>query len=170
MGVVTWTNLKIESIPKMDKILLAPVDDLNYAIDFLYRILPRRIGQEVLLLNNVDLAAILAEDWPGDFDRLKAALPPWTLVLVISGLKRRPEEKIAYEENFLAEVLKNEFSNLRLGDTLPGFPGVPGKASDHPAQPLAGRPALLEKPGQRGLPDALFPHPAGKGALFRGDR
>ena len=46
---------------------------------------------------------------------------------MISGLKRRPEEKIAYEENFLAEVLKNEFANLRLGETLPGFPGVPGK-------------------------------------------
>ncbi len=127
MGVVTWTNLKIESIPRIDKVLMAPIDDLGYVIDFLYRILPRRIGQEVLLLNNVDLAAILAENWPGDFEKLKAALPPWTLILVISGLKRRPEEKIAYEENFLAEVLKNEFANLRLGETLPGFPGVPGK-------------------------------------------
>jgi FAD/FMN-containing dehydrogenase len=126
-GVVTWTNLKIESIPKMDKLLMAPIEDLGYAIDFLYRILPRRIGQEVLLLNNVDLAAILAEDWPGDFEKLKSTLPPWTLALVISGLKRRPEEKIAYEENFLAEVLKNEFPKLRLGETLPGFPGVPGK-------------------------------------------
>lgn len=127
MGVVTWTNLKIESIPRMDKILFAPVQELDYAINFLYRILPRRIGQEVLLLNNVDLAAILAENWPGDFVKLKAALPPWTLILVISGLKRRPEEKIAYEENFLAGVLKNEFPNLRLGETLPGFPGVPEK-------------------------------------------
>lgn len=127
MGVVTWTNLKIESIPKMDKILFAPIDNLGYAVDFLYRILPRRIGQEVLLLNQVDLAAILAEEWPDDFDKLKAALPPWTLVLVISGLLRRPEEKIAYEENFLAEVIKNEFSNLRLGENLPGFSGLRNK-------------------------------------------
>ena len=124
MGVVTWTNLKIESIPKMDKILFAPLDDLEYGIDFLYRILPRRIGQEVLLLNNVDLAAILAEEWPGDFEKLRAALPPWTLVLVISGLLRRPEEKIAYEENFLAQVIKNEFPDLQLGENLPGFPGL----------------------------------------------
>jgi hypothetical protein len=124
MGVVTWTNLKIESIPKMDKVLFAPVEDLEYVTHFLYRILPRRIGQEVLLLNNVDLAAILAEEWPGDFDRWKAALPPWTLILVVSGLLRRPEEKIAYEQNFLAEVIKNEFSDLRLGENLPGFPGL----------------------------------------------
>ncbi len=124
MGVVTWTNLKIESIPKVDKILFAPVEDLNYAVDFLYRILPRRIGQEVLLLNNVDLAAILAEDWPGDFEKLRDTLPPWTLILVISGLLRRPEEKIAYEEKFLTQVINNEFQDLKLGENLPGFPGV----------------------------------------------
>jgi hypothetical protein len=37
---------------------------------------------------------------------------------------RRPEEKIAYEEKFLAEVLKNEFPRMPLGDNLPGFPGL----------------------------------------------
>jgi len=124
MGVVTWTNLKMESIPKMDKILFAPLADLDLGMDFLYRILPRRIGQEVLLLNNVDLAAILAEDWPGDFNKLKAALPPWTLILVISGLLRRPEEKIAYEEAFLAQVMRDEFSTIRLAENLPGFSGL----------------------------------------------
>ena len=124
MGVVTWTNLKMESIPKMDKVLFAPLEDLSYGIDFLYRILPRRIGQEVLLLNNVDLAAILAEKWPNDFERLCATLPTWTMILVISGLLRRPEEKIAYEEHFLAEVIKNEFPDLQLNENLPGFPGL----------------------------------------------
>ena len=44
MGVVTWANLKIESIPKMDKVFLAPVDDLAYVQEFLYRTLPRRIA------------------------------------------------------------------------------------------------------------------------------
>jgi hypothetical protein len=127
MGVVTWTNLKIESIPKIDKILFSPLDDLNYGIDFLYRIMPRRIGQEVLLLNNVDLAALLTENWPDDFEKLSATLPPWTLILVISGLLRRPEEKIAYEEKFLDQVIKNEFPDLRLGENLPGFPGVRNK-------------------------------------------
>ncbi len=124
MGVVTWANLKIESIPKMDKVFFAPVDDSGYAIEFLYRILPRRIGQECILVNDVDLAAIISEDWPDEFERLQAALPPWTLVLVVSGLLRRPEEKIAYEEKFLREVLKNEFPGMHLAENLPGFPGL----------------------------------------------
>ncbi|MCF8120461.1 MAG: FAD-binding oxidoreductase [Deltaproteobacteria bacterium] len=157
MGVVTWTNLKIESIPKKDKVLFAPIHDLNYAVDFLYRILPRRIGQEVLLLNNVDLAAILAEDWPEDFEKLKASLPPWTLILVVSGLLRRPEEKIAYEMNFLTQVLKNEFQDLTLGENLPGFPGLRNQIL-----PILRRPWPADKPHWRtrvkGASQSLFFH------------
>jgi FAD/FMN-containing dehydrogenase len=124
MGVVTWVNLKIESIPRIDKVLLAPVDDLAYVQEFFYRILPRRIGQECLLLNNVDLAALAAEKWPGDFENLRAHLPPWTMILVVSGLLRRPEEKIAYEEHFLNEVVRNEFRKMQLQDNLPAVPGI----------------------------------------------
>ncbi|OPY65019.1 MAG: hypothetical protein A4E57_03335 [Syntrophorhabdaceae bacterium PtaU1.Bin034] len=123
-GIVTWMNLKIEFLTKIDKIYCAPIDDLAYAQDFLYRILPRRIGQEVVLLNNVDLAAILAEDFEADFDKLRATLPPWSLIMIISGLLRRPEEKIAYEEKFLDQVMKNEFQSIKLQDSLPGFPGA----------------------------------------------
>jgi FAD/FMN-containing dehydrogenase len=124
MGVVTWANLKIEYLPKIDKILFAPVRDLDNAIEFLYRILRVRIGQECLLLNNINLAAIIADDWPKDFEKLYASLPPWTLILVMSGFQRRPEEKLAYEEHVLGEILKNEFPEIHLADHLPGFPGL----------------------------------------------
>lgn len=122
MGVVTWANLKIESIPKKDKVFFAPVYNLPYAIEFLYRILPRRIGQECVLLNNVSLASIITEDIRKDFEKFRNLLPPWTLILVISGLLRRPEEKIAYEEKALSEIIKNEFKDISLVDNLPGFP------------------------------------------------
>ena len=123
MGVVTWSNFKIELIPRIDKILFAPVDDLSYAMELLYRVLPRRIGQECLLLNRMDLAAIVSEDWPGGVEKMRQTLPAWTLILVLSGLWRRPEEKIAYEEKALGEILRNEFPKLSLTDNLPGFPG-----------------------------------------------
>jgi FAD/FMN-containing dehydrogenase len=123
MGIVTWMSLKIESIPKIDKVYFAPVDDLDYAQNFLYRVLPRRIGQECLLLNNVDLAAIVA-DKVDDIDALSKDLPPWTLILTTAGLLRRPEEKIAYEDKFLRDVQKNEYPKMNLYDKLPGFPGI----------------------------------------------
>ncbi len=124
MGVVTWTNLKIVHGTKKDKVFFVPVDDLAQAQEFLYRLLPRRVGQEVVLLNQTDLAALVAEDFPADFERLRATLPPWTLAIVISGLVRRPDEKIAYEVNLLKELVKNEFRSLTIDEALPGFPGL----------------------------------------------
>ena len=123
MGVVTWANIKIEHLTKMDRIFLAPVQDLGYAIEFLYKILRLRIGQECLLLNNINLAAIMAEDWDKDFPKLRKSLPPWTLILVISGHQRHPEGKIRYEEKALKDVIKNDFPKLALAEDLPKLPG-----------------------------------------------
>jgi len=127
MGVVTWANLKIEYLPKMDKILFAPVPDLSHAIDFLYRVLRIRVIQECLLLNSINLAAIIAQDLPHDFDQLRASLPPWTLILVISGMQRRPEEQLHYEEEVLYRVAKDEFPEISLACSLPGLPGLDEK-------------------------------------------
>ncbi len=127
MGVVTWTNLKIMWGTTKDKVFFIPVNDLALAQEFLYRILPRRVGQEVLLLNRTDLAALVAENFPADFEKLRAKLPTWTLIIVVSGLLRRPDEKIAYEEKLLREVVRNEFRGLALEDALPGFPGMSNK-------------------------------------------
>ena len=123
-GIVTWMNLKIEFATKIDKIYCAPVEDLALAQEFLYRVLPRRIGQEVVLLNNVDLAAILADNFAADFEKLRATLPTWSLIMIVSGLMRRPEEKIAYEEKFLKETTSKDFQKIKLVDTIPGQPGA----------------------------------------------
>ena len=141
MGVVTWANIKIEHKPTIDKVCFAPVSDLDYAIEFLYRVLRIRIGQECLLLNNTDLAAIVAENWPDDFEKLRESLPPWTLIMVISGMHRRPEEKIQYEEEELGRVIRNEFHDISLGDRLPGFPGMGKKML-----------GMLRKPWNKDLP------------------
>jgi hypothetical protein len=124
MGIVTWANLKIEYLPAVDRVLLAPVEDLEYTIDFLHRILKIRIGQECLLLNNTSLAALVTEKWPDDFEELRATLPPWTLILVMSAIARRPEEKLKYEQNILNDIIRNEFPEIHLNHSLPGFPGM----------------------------------------------
>ena len=127
MGVVTWANLKIESIPRMNKVYLAAITDLPYTIEFLHRLLPRRIGQECLLLNNVDLGAIIADDEPGALEKMRKILPAWTLILVISGLLRRPEEKIAYEEKAMNDILKAEFSKISFTEGVAGIPSLENK-------------------------------------------
>lgn len=127
MGIVTWTNLKIQRKPVLDKILVSPVEDLDRVINYLYRVLRLRIGQEVMLLDNNNLAAIVAENMEEDFVKLRATLPQWTLIMVLSAPWVRPEEKIKYEMDALAGITKNEFPDVVLTENLPGFPGLTGK-------------------------------------------
>jgi hypothetical protein len=122
MGVVTWANIKTEFLTQKDKIFLAPVKDLDRVMEFLYRILRIRIGQECLLLNNTDLAAVMAED-DKTLPSLRSSLPSWTLILVISGHFRHPEGKLKYEEKALNDIIKNEFPEISFRDNLPGLPG-----------------------------------------------
>lgn len=123
MGIITWMSAKLELKSQKDKILFAPIDDLDYANEFLYKIMPRRIGQEILLLNKVDLATIIA-DTPEEIPGLCEKLPEWTLAIVLSGVKRRPDEKIAYEEHYLTDVINTTFKDISLKPALPGFPGL----------------------------------------------
>ena len=50
-------------------------------------------------------------------------LPPWLLILVLSGGPRRPEERIEYEEEAL-KLIAVEYAIPDLPTTLPGFPGI----------------------------------------------
>ena len=124
MGVVTWGIVKFEEIPTITKAFFISTDGVEDAIEPIYKILRRRIGYECLLLNNINLATILTENWPGQFDKLRATLAPWTIILVLGALKRRPQEKIAYEEEALREIMMSYFSALKLQTTLPGLRAV----------------------------------------------
>ncbi len=124
MGIVSWANVKIEYLPKVNKLLFASFSELGEAIEPTYRILRLKIGNECLLLNNINLATILATSWPNDFDRLRAILPPWTLLLTLSGSRRRPEERIEYEEKALMEIKKSEFHDMNVSSALAGVPGA----------------------------------------------
>ncbi len=124
MGVVSWANVKIEHIPKVNKAIFSTFNTIGEAVEPMYQILRLRIGNQCLLLNNMNLAAILATSWPADFNRLRAVLPPWTLILILSGPYRRPEERVAYEEKALLEIKKGGFRDMSISPVLPGAPGA----------------------------------------------
>jgi len=124
LGVMTWANIKAEYLPTMDKVFFIPFERIEDATEPIYRIQRRMLGNECLVLNNFNLAAILAEKWPGEFESLRETLPPWTIILCLSALHRLPEEKIAYEEEALMEVA-SEF-HFEPQRTVGGIPGLAG--------------------------------------------
>jgi len=124
MAVVTWGVVTFEEIPTLTKTFFIPADRVEDVIEPVYRILRRGVCNECLLLNNINLATILTENWPEQFAQLRATLPPWTVILISSALKRRPEEKIAYQEEFLRNMMSTYFNKLELLTTLPGLAAV----------------------------------------------
>lgn len=154
-GIVTWMSLKIQSIPKIDKVYFAPLTSVDYGMDFLYRILPRRIGQECVVINRRVLAELLA-DSAEEFESNLKIVPEWTLVLVISGLIRRPEEKIAYEDHFLQQVIQSEFPEIRLSTGLNGIRGADKKMLRVLREPWSADKTHWKYYGNSGCQDLFF--------------
>ena len=118
VGVVTWGIVQLQPLPTMSKAFFISTSRAEEAIEPIYKILRRQIGYECLLLNNINLAAILSEK-PGQMAELRKALPPWTVILVLGGLRYRPDERIAYQEEALQDIMQKNFSALKAKDSLP---------------------------------------------------
>ena len=121
MGIVTWASVKCEILPKVHKFLFIPADDLTGLIECAYRLLRVRLGDEFLVSNSANLAAILSMD--GDeVQALKDKLPPWAIIMGIAGRDLFPEEKVGFQEEDTLDIVQQ--SGLEL---LPAVSDVTGE-------------------------------------------
>jgi hypothetical protein len=121
MGLVTWAITKAEVLPSIQKVYFIPVTDPAKIAEAMNHLLRRRVVDECLALNNVDLASILAESWPADYEKLKSDLPAWTIITAVSGYRLRPEERINIMQRYLSEICSG--LGLTAGLQLPGAEG-----------------------------------------------
>ncbi len=129
MGVVTWAQVKIAPRPKINKTFIIPFEHLEDAIQLVYNVQRRMLGEECLILNSSNIAAIVAQKWPEDFENLKKILKPWMVILVLGGGWRFPEGRIEYEEQGLHEAAA-ELHIPELPTSLPGVPGIERELPD----------------------------------------
>jgi hypothetical protein len=125
LGLVTWAISKVEVLPSIHQLYLIPLKEAKSATDIMNQLLRRRVVDECLALNNVNLAAMLADNWPGEYYELKNNLPAWTLLVCISGYRLRPEERIAIQKKNLFEIC--EQAGAKLAAFLPGAEGRENK-------------------------------------------
>jgi len=118
LGIVTSATIKIEYLPKHEKFYFLNSNDLENLINPLYEIQRYLLGHECLILNNLNLAMILASD-NSEIEKIRAKLPHWTLITCLSGGILFPEEKLKQEEEDFIECL-HEF-NIESALTLSGF-------------------------------------------------
>lgn len=172
LGIITKMVIKIERRPNLRKVFFLTFNKLEDAIEPIRTIQRREIGLECFMLNSFNLAAILNEDWampesfPSEkkssqkFEEKRKALPPWTFMISLSGL-RFPEDKIRYEEKALREACAQV--NVELQEGLPGITGLEKIIEKELYRPWS----ILKKFRYRGSVHSLsFLSPMGKIAEF----
>jgi len=117
MGIVTCATVKCEILPQVHKLFIIKATNLSDLIEFSYKILKIRYGQEMFILNGANLANMLGND-AAAIRELKDKLPAWILVLGIAGLERLPQEKVQYQEKEIREIAKQY--HLSLESEIPG--------------------------------------------------
>jgi len=103
MGIVTWSTVRCELLPQLQKPFLAGSSNLEQLSQFIYRMLWLKSVDECLILNGANLAAMLARN-PAEYTNLKNALPQWVFFFCLSGYEYFPEKRVAYQEKAMLET------------------------------------------------------------------
>jgi hypothetical protein len=88
-----------------------------------------------LVLNSANLAAILAKEWPRDYEMWRNILPRWVLFFCIAGYDYFPEERVAYQTEEMMKVAKQvavEPVKTLEGVTAAGLLSLLRKPSEEP--------------------------------------
>ena len=134
MGIVTWASGRCEILPQEEELFFAPSESFSSLVDFTYRFVRFRYGDELLFLNGWNLASMLGKS-PSEITELAKKLPSWILILTVSGYDMLPKERIKVEEKDTKDLAKS--FNVQLLQSIPGAESkqvleILGKTSGEP--------------------------------------
>jgi FAD/FMN-containing dehydrogenase len=106
-GIVTWASVKCELMPSIQKLFFVSTKKLDDLLDFVYKVMRIRFGDELLIMNNFQLSMVLG----GKADAIKAraaALPAWSALITIAGRQYLPKDRIEYQQQDIAEIAQQQ--------------------------------------------------------------
>lgn len=111
MGIVTKGSVKCEILPQIHKLFFVQARSLGNIVDFTYRLLRFRFGDELLILNNFCMASII-ESEPDAVRTLARKLPPWVVLVGIAGRNVLPDEKVSAQQTDISNIAQQFGLNL----------------------------------------------------------
>jgi FAD/FMN-containing dehydrogenase len=105
MGIVTWGTARCEILPKMEEPFFIGSSNLENITNALHWLVRLRLANECLVLNNINAAALLANNG-AEFQKIKVSLPPWVLFFNIAAYDYFPEERIKGQMEDMTGVIK----------------------------------------------------------------
>lgn len=106
IGIVTWMSIKTRFLPKISKAFLIPSRKIDPLIELCYKLTKPRLGEELFIVNGINLANLVGND-AQEIQKLSKSLPPWLLFAAFDGYDPLPQEKVDYQEADLIELAKS---------------------------------------------------------------
>lgn len=128
MGIVTWASVKLELMPQVEKAFFVGAKDLAELIDFTYAIQRAKLPDHCLILDRVNLTAMLGEV-------ASKGLPPWVVFYTVSGYEHFPEKRVDYIEKDIGELARatRVVPGMRVnGTSAQKFLSIVNRPSDQP--------------------------------------
>jgi FAD/FMN-containing dehydrogenase len=94
MGIVTWSSARCEITPSLEEPYIVGSSNLDALMEMAHWLIRLRIPNECFILNKMNLAAMMAKKWPGDYEEIKESLPEWILFYNLAGYNYFPEERV----------------------------------------------------------------------------
>ena len=104
MGIVTWASMRCEILPSLEEPFLVGSSELDRLFELTHWLVRLRLVNECFVLNNTNLAAIMAKKWPADYRDLKDALPPWMVFFNVAGYHYFPEDRVSYQTKNILDI------------------------------------------------------------------
>lgn len=103
LGIVTWATIRLELLPTMQELFMVGCERVDAIVDFVYRLQRLKLGDECLIIDQLNLASILEQEAQA-IEELSSTLPPYILLLAVSGYDRFPEERVDYQTKDIMDI------------------------------------------------------------------
>jgi FAD/FMN-containing dehydrogenase len=106
LGIVTWATLKLELIPTIQKVVHLQLDTIAELLDLQHELIKYRLCDELLILNNLNLAILIKKNSQGIIELAKT-IKKYNLIYVLAGRGKLADDKIAYLESDIKDIIDN---------------------------------------------------------------
>jgi FAD/FMN-containing dehydrogenase len=105
MGIVTWASARCELLPVREQPYFVGSHDVAKLLAAAHWLVRLRLGNELLILNRVDVAALVAKD-DLSYGRLVAKLPSWLLFFNLAAYDFLPDMRMEGQIQDTRETLQ----------------------------------------------------------------
>ncbi len=105
-GIVTWATLKLELRPTIQKLFHLQSDNLQDLLNLQHQLLKYRLGDEILIINNINLACLVKQELE-DIKELSTSLAEWNLIFILAGRGKLASDKISYQEGDIQKIIED---------------------------------------------------------------